>query len=308
MAHPYPDTFPTGAQVRCYSFEEVFAEKIRAMGQRSRPRDLYDIINLFRRHDLRLHPALIRDVLVEKCATKGLPLTNIASIQGSKLRNELVSEWENMLAHQLPALPPIEAFLDELPELFAWLEGLAEPAILAPMRAHADEDLSWSPPPTVAAWGAGIPLETVRFAATNRLCIELGYQGSVRVSEPYSLRRSKAGDLVLHTLRADNRQHRAYRVDKIESVKVSTLPFQPAYAIEFSASGPMAAPPTARTTRGARPAAAGHSAGSGPTYIVGCAMCGRRFSRKRHNLALRPHKDPAGAPCPGRRGFLVEVR
>jgi Nucleotidyl transferase AbiEii toxin, Type IV TA system len=42
------------AEVRCYGFEELFAEKIRAMGERSRPRDLYDIVNLFRREDLRL--------------------------------------------------------------------------------------------------------------------------------------------------------------------------------------------------------------------------------------------------------------
>ena len=33
------------------------------MGQRGRPRDLYDIINLFRRNDLRLHGTLVRDVL-----------------------------------------------------------------------------------------------------------------------------------------------------------------------------------------------------------------------------------------------------
>ena len=34
----------------------LFAEKIRAMAQRGRPRDLYDIVNLFRRNDLRLYP------------------------------------------------------------------------------------------------------------------------------------------------------------------------------------------------------------------------------------------------------------
>jgi len=55
IAHPYPDG-PLPGKVRCYSFEELFAEKIRAMAQRARPRDLYDIINLFRRNDLRLYP------------------------------------------------------------------------------------------------------------------------------------------------------------------------------------------------------------------------------------------------------------
>lgn len=36
IAHPYPDG-PLQGQVRCYSFEELFAEKIRAMAQRARP-------------------------------------------------------------------------------------------------------------------------------------------------------------------------------------------------------------------------------------------------------------------------------
>jgi predicted nucleotidyltransferase component of viral defense system len=66
--------------VRCYAFEEVFAEKIRAMGERSRPRDLYDIINLFRRSDLRNQPQLIREVLLEKCGTKGLSVPTMELI------------------------------------------------------------------------------------------------------------------------------------------------------------------------------------------------------------------------------------
>ena len=48
IAHPYDDYLPHPAEVRCYSFLEVFAEKLRAMGERGRPRDLYDIVNLFR--------------------------------------------------------------------------------------------------------------------------------------------------------------------------------------------------------------------------------------------------------------------
>ncbi len=32
ISHDYPDVLPAPAQVRCYGFEEVFAEKLRAMG------------------------------------------------------------------------------------------------------------------------------------------------------------------------------------------------------------------------------------------------------------------------------------
>ena len=35
VAHPYGDGFPSTNQVRCYSAEELFAEKLRAMAERS---------------------------------------------------------------------------------------------------------------------------------------------------------------------------------------------------------------------------------------------------------------------------------
>jgi hypothetical protein len=239
IAHPYtPDeALPEPADVACYSFEEVFAEKLRAMGQRSRPRDLYDIVNLYRRDDLRVRRDDIHAILVEKCAYKGIDVPTLASIEASGLVPELESEWENMLGHQLPALPPFEQFWDALGDLFGWLaSGPIAPA-LAPMATAADEDTLWTPPPTVRVWGAGIPLEEIRFAAVNHLCVELGYQGSTRLIEPYSLRRTRDRNLVLHALRHDSGEHRSYRVDRIQSARATTVPFSPTYAIEFSSAG-----------------------------------------------------------------------
>ena len=198
ISHPYPDG-PLPGRVRCYSFEEVFAEKIRAMAQRARPRDLYDIINLFRRNDLRLYPKVIRRTLAEKCAAKGIDVPTAAHFVGSPLIAALEADWSVMLGHQLPALPPLEGFLEELPLMFAWLEGTAEFEQLPSLPGGADE-AAWSPPPTVATWRAGVPLETVRFAATNHLCVDLLYDGSWRRIEPYSLRQSSAGRLLLPDL------------------------------------------------------------------------------------------------------------
>ncbi|MGH2375872.1 MAG: WYL domain-containing protein [bacterium] len=96
------------------------------------------------------------------------------------------------------------------------------------------------------AWNVGVPLETVRFAAANRLCIDLGYQGSVRRVEPYSLRRTKDDHLLLYAVRRDNREPRSYRVDRIQSVRVTTEPFKPIYAVEFWPSGVINAPPVRR--------------------------------------------------------------
>ncbi len=46
--HPYSDTPEEGIVIRSYAYEEAFGEKIRALAERARPRDLYDVINLFR--------------------------------------------------------------------------------------------------------------------------------------------------------------------------------------------------------------------------------------------------------------------
>lgn len=310
IAHPYPDGFPSGGTVRCYAFEELFAEKIRAMGERGRPRDLYDIITLFWRHDLQLHTELIREVLEEKCRTKGVPVPTAASCMAAEYLAELRSEWANMLGHQLPALPPVDVFLNELSQLFAWLEGTVELPALEAVAVGADEDVTWSPPPVVASWGSGIPLETIRFAAANRLCVELGYLGTTRVIEPYALRMTRAGNLVLHAIRVQDRGHRSYRIDQIESVRVTTTPFAPVHAIEFSAGGPLAAPPARRSSGFSRPSrgTSGTRPSTGPQYVIQCAHCNKRFYRKKRDTALRPHKSPDGWKCSGRRGHIVDVR
>ncbi len=244
IAHAYPDTLPAPATVRCYGFEEVFAEKLRAMGERSRPRDLYDIINLFRRKSFLPHSDLIRSVYAEKCISKGVEVFTIEALRVSPFREELESEWANMLAHQLPALPPFADFWEELPRLFAWLEGSVPPDELAPIPADAETDADWSPPSTVWVWGEGVPLETVRFAATNHLCIDLGYQGSSRLIEPYSLRRTTAGQLLLYAVKAETGEIRSYRVDRIESIQVNLKPFTPRFVVELTETGSLTAPPT----------------------------------------------------------------
>jgi len=171
ISHPYPDQLPAPATVRCYSFEELFAEKLRAMGERSRPRDLYDIVNLFRRREFRPHAELIRSVYVQKCESKEVEVFTFDSIGSSPYRVELETEWANMLGHQLPTLPPFDNFWQELPRLFDWLDGKLAPEELPSISLARDEEPGWAPPPTVWVWGQRVPLEPVRFAAANHLCV-----------------------------------------------------------------------------------------------------------------------------------------
>ena len=116
--HKYSDKLPNNPKIQCYSFDELFAEKIRAMGERALPRDLYDIINLYRMGKLTNN---VKNILKNKCLNKNVEFPTLKSIACSPYYTELRSEWENMLKHQLPKLPKIDEYLKELNNLLKFL-------------------------------------------------------------------------------------------------------------------------------------------------------------------------------------------
>lgn len=203
---------------------------------------------------MRPEPTTILDVLTKKCAFKGIPIPNVAALNPA--RAELEADWDSMLGHQLPSLPPVSVFWDELPAVFAWMEGARQPKAPAAYPLAAGDVVVRSPAGGLAIPGmaSSASIEVIRFSGSNRLCVELDYtdeQGrrGVRIIEPYSLRRTQAGDVVLHALRADGRGHRSYRVDRINSARATSQTFLPRYSIELTPSGPLSAPMMARTPR-----------------------------------------------------------
>jgi len=319
VGHPYTDLPEAGIVARCYAYEELFAEKVRALGERTRPRDLYDVISLFRHREFRPAVAVVVEVLRRKCAFKGIPVPTLAGLETKA--QELGSDWEAMLAHQLQALPPFGSFWDALPEFFSWLDGAAQPAPARQPLASGEQALR---PPVGLLRRQGVRgssfLETIRFAASNRLCVDLDYvdeagQRSMRTIEPYALRRTRAGEVVLRAVRADNRDSRSYRLDRMRGAEITNRTFVPTFDIELSATEPGAIPPTARGDSSggfgmpARPQSSqSASRGSGPKYVYECTYCRRRFPRSKHHSTLRPHKRPDGQDCPGRTGFWVETK
>lgn len=317
--HPYSDRPVDGIHARCYSFEEVFAEKIRALAERERPRDLYDVVHLFRHDELRPDRLLVFSTLEQKCAFKGIAVPTMQTVDNQPARLELEAEWGNMLAHQLPVLPAFEQFWQELPGVFDWLHGVAEKIARPSLQMYTPGvgavDETWRPPSMSHAWHAAIPFEIIRFAAANRLCVDLTYQGTRRLIEPYSLRRTQDGNLLLYAVKHETGEPRSYRVDRIQGAEATQVSFIPRYLIELTPSGVISVPPVSRraatnfSPRISRPRTARHSlTHAGPKYVYECTYCGKKFTRQSHDSALKPHKDKNGYPCPGRTGFLVDTK
>lgn len=106
--HSYSDDFASSVSV--YSLEEITAEKIRALFERTRPRDLYDICYLWGKID----KEKVLNILPEKCVIRGV------SIDGRLLvdrKSDFGNAWRSSLQHQLQKLPDFDEAFDTVVEM-----------------------------------------------------------------------------------------------------------------------------------------------------------------------------------------------
>jgi predicted nucleotidyltransferase component of viral defense system len=305
--HPYSDRPEGGIWANCYAYEEAFGEKLRALGERTRPRDLYDVVNLYRHTDSRLSATVLLDVLRQKCAHKTISVPTFQMLVPH--RPALEGMWADMLSHQLPALPPLNDFWDALPEIFNWMTSGAP----IPQRALIQRGVGEVPVHT-RILPMSIPLrsrsdlEIIRFAAANNLCVDLAYDGSVRRIEPYALRQTAEGHYVLGAIRSASGEYRSYRVDRIQGATVTAQVFAPRYAVELTSTGPIAVAPSTAMSPLPRIRAAARTRHQEPNYVFRCTVCGRTFNKKRMDASLNPHKNRRGSPCHGRYGTYIRTK
>lgn len=239
VAHPYSDAMtnvdvPTLARVQCYPLVELMAEKLRALAQRCRPRDLYDIVHTHRHADVAARAGEVAALLRRKCEFVGIPVPTAASLRGGDLLDQLRLDWVAMLAHQLPQLPDVDTFLSQLDDIFAWLAGAQSHAQRPVPLGDGEAAVA---PRGLRSWRASAPVELLRFAGANRLRVDIDYRAQDgrwgwRNVEPYALRRSREGRLLLFVVN-DRGQLRSYRVDRIRDIRVTGKPFVPRYRIEL---------------------------------------------------------------------------
>ena len=242
VLHPYPDVLPDGALAPSYDLRELIAEKTRALVERTRPRDLYDVVLLAdAAHDASVLEGLL-DVARRKFRNKALELpapNDVVRLTAAS--EELRAEWENMLGHQLPALPDLDDFIRRLPGAIAWLAVTPRPvsAVATLPRITVSGGEPVAPVPASRLWNAAVPLEAFRYAATAHLLVEIDYHNATRVIEPYSLRRPRTGNLVLYGFErtrngASTNTMKSYKVADLHSARVLRIPFNPRYEIELT--------------------------------------------------------------------------
>lgn len=256
--HGYSDTPDPTPRVRCYSLNEILAEKVRALFERSgRARDVYDVVNVGRNLRAELTPGQIRSLMAKKFAFKNLDVPSPDTILARVDPDVLGSDWVNALRHQLPVLPPAGEFLGGLREVLDWLLGVVPlgPA-LVPVPGGRDEapvpPVRFTRPLAARALGRGAlapagiwpesvygsRMDRVRYAARNRLLARVAYHGVPRLVEPYSLRMPKTGNLLLYVFEVERgfdpgEGIKAFKVAELGDVQVTDVPFQPRFLVEL---------------------------------------------------------------------------
>ena len=313
--HPYPDTLPEPASIHAYGLEELLAEKTRALFERTRPRDLYDVVYVVNNQVTNIDWPRTRELFIQKCQVKNVaPPASAILVAHIRQAEELRSEWKNMLGHQLPHLPPIESLLSEVDRVLRWLDLSVVVAESPLPAAPIESSETLIAPAGIQYWGRGVGFEAVRFAGANRLLVRFTYAGKERLAEPYSLRQAATGNLVLYAREIGSAVPiKAFITAKIIGIRPTDTPFTPRYRVEFTSGGFAPILPTASHVRRANPfsvralGAPLRRRASGAEYLFACPSCSKEFRRATNDPTLRAHKAPGGWPCPGRRGYLVRM-
>lgn len=122
LLHAYSDAEQITTLIHSYSMDEIFAEKCRALVERTRPRDLYDIIHLYEKHYASQQSIdNLMKVLKIKFHSRGLTFpADFLQISADQFRSAKEA-WLHMLSHQISPLNDIENYLIKYQAISQWL-------------------------------------------------------------------------------------------------------------------------------------------------------------------------------------------
>jgi predicted nucleotidyltransferase component of viral defense system len=116
--HSYEDV--PKFELTAYSLEEIFAEKLRALYQRSQARDYYDLYRMVTEADV--EGSVILPTFTRKCEHDGLDIDLRDGLPREK-RDELRDGWQNTLPDLVADLPEFDSVYESLEDYIDSLIG-----------------------------------------------------------------------------------------------------------------------------------------------------------------------------------------
>ena len=310
LIHPYSDASQCKIKIKCIKLEELLASKLKCLLQRRHAADLYDYVySVFINKSIDVSRSEVLEVFLKKTIYERLP----GAARGLLL---------------------------DLP--FEAIRGLWDKFIVVPMQATIafDQAITWfkeniadlfqlfssndqSPLPFFPSHLRNPIME----AGSSMTLLQVTYDGTQRIVEPYSLkykvRKDGVGQEYFYVYDQTGGRSgpgiKTFVNDRISSIENTSEKFEPQFPVElskagefgdqtyFSASSPRRRPARMQT-RKQRTKSRSIDYGIKLVYIIECPYCNKQFQRKNHTTKLNKHKDRFGNPCFGRVGSLVKTQ
>ncbi len=232
ILHPYSDGAGVGqVRVATYSLEEVLAEKLRSWIQRTRSRDLFDVVKIIQSGKVPIVKRNILAVFLKKTLFKGIAIKGRDELLVDEKFSTIEGAWnETIICPKnaiLLATNAVRLFREFVNALFdaPTLEALGERMIGA--RGAFGSTLR-----------SGLR-ETIIQAGRARQLIRMRYSGRDRDIEPYSFKykvRKEDGrgfEYFYGWDRTRGNTIKSFFVDRIENVSVLPTRFVPRDVVEF---------------------------------------------------------------------------
>lgn len=229
LIHSYSDADQCLARVQTYSLEEVLAEKLRSWIQRTRSRDLFDVVAIASSQSIPISKRNVLATFFQKTIFQDMPMAGKEEMLFDSKFDAIAPTWSETIICPsrtfLVARNAIRLFRD-------FVDALFDPELLAALGTSTASKLARH-----FDFGSGFR-EAIIEAGRARQLITLRYSNRNREVEPYSFRykwtkKGYGAEYFFGFDRTRGQTIKSFFLHRIQGVSILPREFQPRWLVEF---------------------------------------------------------------------------
>ena len=229
IIHGYSDTNVCQTRILAYSLEEVLAEKLRSWIQRTRSRDLFDVVKIVQSKAIPISKTRILSAFLQKTIFKQIPIAGREEMLYDTKFGSIEDSWSKTIicpsTSLIIAANAITLFKD-------FIRALFEPEIL-----QAIGITSGAPSAYLYNIRSGIR-EAIIEAGKVRQLVRMQYHGRTRDIEPYSFRfkvtkQGYGAEYFYGFDRTKDQSIKSFFLHQIQGASILPQQYIPRWVVEF---------------------------------------------------------------------------
>jgi predicted nucleotidyltransferase component of viral defense system len=229
LIHGYSDYSSCQVQIYAYSIEEVLAEKLRSWIQRTRPRDLFDVVKIIQSRSIPISKANILSTFLQKTIFKQIPMSGQEEMLFEPKFISVEKDWLNTIV--CPATSIILA-VNAIALFKDFVQALYDPAIFEAIGISRTPLFSYQ-----YRIRSGIR-EAIIEAGKARQLIKMKYHNRDRDIEPYSFRykvtkKGYGAEYFYGFDRTRGQTIKSFFLHEIQGISILPKNYIPRWVVEF---------------------------------------------------------------------------